>query len=79
MAKAQHTFTYQKVPTLLRKLREEAGLTQRDLAAKLRKPQPWVHKSEDGTRRVDIAEFLEWIVGCDLEPLEAFKELLKLR
>lgn len=29
--------------------------------------------------RVDIAEYLEWVVACDLEPVEAFKELVTLR
>jgi len=79
MAKVQHAYIYQKVPKLLRKMREEAGLTQRDLAVKIRKPQPWVHKSEDGSRRVDVAEFLEWCLGCGVEPVEGFKELVRLR
>jgi transcriptional regulator with XRE-family HTH domain len=79
MAKSQHAFTYKKVPALLRKLREDAGLTQRDLATRLQKPQPWVHKSEDGSRRVDIAEFLEWCVGCGMEPEAGFKMLVGMR
>jgi hypothetical protein len=36
MAKAQHAQRYRQLPGLLRGLREEAGLTQRALAARLR-------------------------------------------
>lgn len=79
MAKSQFAFIYAKVPTLLRQMRESAGLTQRDLAKKIGKSQPWVFKSEAASRRVDIAEFLEWAVGCGVEPLDAFRELTKLR
>lgn len=79
MAKAQHAYIYAKVPKLLREMREAAGLTQRDLAERINKPQPWVHKSEDGSRRVDIAEFLEWCVGCGVNPVDGFSGLVKLR
>jgi len=77
--KSQFAAIYLKVPTLLRKMREDAGITQRDLAKKIGKSQPWVFKSEAASRRVDIAEFLEWAVGCGVEPLVAFKELTKMR
>ena len=60
-------------------MREDARLTQRDLAKKIGKSQPWVFKSEAASRRVDIAEFLEWCVGCGVEPMEAFRQLVKIR
>ena len=63
MAKSQHTQSYRTVPSLLRRMREDAKMTQRDLSARLRRSQPWVHKSEIGERRVDIAEFLDWSWG----------------
>ena len=79
MAKSQHAQSYRAVPGLLRKLREEAGLTQRDLAVRVRRSQPWVHKSEIGERRVDISEFLEWCVGCDADPEAIFRTLVRSR
>lgn len=79
MAKSQHATSYRNVPGMLRAMREQAGLTQRDLAGKVRRSQPWVHKSEIGERRVDISEFLIWCVACDVDPEAAFKRLVKAR
>jgi transcriptional regulator with XRE-family HTH domain len=79
MAKSQHAPSYRDVPGMLRGMRRQARLTQRDLALGLRRSQPWVHKSEIGERRVDISEFLDWCVGCGVDPVAAFKELLRLR
>jgi transcriptional regulator with XRE-family HTH domain len=47
----------------LRRLREArlaAGLTQVDVAAKLRRPQSFVSKCESGERRVDLVELTEF-------------------
>ena len=79
MAKSQHAASYRAVPALLKGMREEAGLTQRELAARVRRSQPWVHKSEIGERRVDISEFLEWCLGCGAEPETMFKRLIRSR
>ena len=60
-------------------MREGAELTQRTLAQRLGKAQSWVYKSESANRRIDIAEFLEWCVGCGVDPVDAFKRLMRLR
>lgn len=75
MAKAQHAQRYQKLPGLLRSLREEAGLTQRDLAQRLKVTHVAVHKSETGERRVDVTEFIDWALACRIEPEEAMRRL----
>ena len=79
MAKAQHAQRYRQLPGFLRKLREEAGLTQRELAGKLRTTHVFVHKSEVGERRVDVAEFMDWCVACGADPEQAFRQLRRLR
>jgi transcriptional regulator with XRE-family HTH domain len=43
---------------LLVETRQKAGLTQHQLARKLRKPQSFVAKYEGGERRVDVIEFM---------------------
>jgi transcriptional regulator with XRE-family HTH domain len=79
MAKAQHAPRYRHLAAMLRKFREEAALTQRDLAAKLHVTHVWVHKSEIGERRVDITEFIDWCAACRVDPGEAFAELRRQR
>ncbi len=41
---------------LLRQVRNEAGLTQTDIAERLGQPQSFVSKYESGERRLDILE-----------------------
>jgi transcriptional regulator with XRE-family HTH domain len=74
--KAQHGRSYQRLPILLRALREEAGLTQRELGKRLKKPQSWVYNCENTNRRVDVAEFVEWARACGAEPKAAFNRFL---
>jgi transcriptional regulator with XRE-family HTH domain len=60
-------------------LREEAGLTQRELAKKLRMHHSLIHNSEIGERRVDVMEFVDWCEACGVNPAEVFQRVLKLR
>lgn len=73
MPKAQHATRYRRLPPLLRQLRADAGLTQRDLALKLGISHVAVHKSENGDRRVDVAEFVDWSIACGFDPHEALR------
>jgi transcriptional regulator with XRE-family HTH domain len=77
--KAQHHRHYRQVPSFLRALREEAGLTQRALGELLKRPQSWVYSCEAGIRRVDVGEFCQWCEACDIDPLSGFKRFLGLR
>ena len=79
MAKKPNPPSKRDVPGLLRQLREEAELTQRDLAGRMKRAQPWIHKSEIGERRVDITEFIDWCAACGVDPGEAFAELRRHR
>jgi len=79
MAKAQHAQRYRLLPGLLREMRNDARLTQRGLAVKLGVTHIFVHKSEIGERRVDVTEFMDWCRACGVDPIEAFKSLLKSR
>jgi transcriptional regulator with XRE-family HTH domain len=79
MAKAQHASRYRLLPVLLREMREEAGLTQRALALRLRVTHIFVHKSEVAERRVDITEFMDWCKACGIDPEQAFRRLRRSR
>ena len=75
--KSQHNRMYRVLPGFLRELREKAGLTQRELGKRLKKPQSWVHNCETANRRLDITEFIQWVKALDLDPKKAFNKLLK--
>ena len=70
---------YQRIPSHLRQIREAAGLTQRDLADRLRKPQSWVARCETAARRVDVAEWIEWCFGCGVDVRDALGDLIQKR
>jgi transcriptional regulator with XRE-family HTH domain len=76
--KSQHSRAYQRVLPLLRRLREKAGLTQRELGRRLKKPQSWVYNCETGNRRMDVAEFVAWARACGASPEQAFAEVARL-
>ncbi|MCC7290430.1 MAG: helix-turn-helix transcriptional regulator [Phycisphaerales bacterium] len=59
----------------LRRMRTDAGLTQRDLAERLRMHNTMVHRSEIGDRRIDPVEFAEWCRACGADPGEKIREL----
>jgi transcriptional regulator with XRE-family HTH domain len=77
MTKAQHSMKYRPIPRFLREMREEAGLSQRDIGGLLGKPQSYVYNCETANRRVDIAEFISWAKACGVKPKTAFSRLLK--
>ena len=78
MTKAQHSMKYRVLPPFLREMRENAGLTQRDMGKILNKPQSYVYNCETANRRVDITEFIVWSEACGVNPKTAFSRLLKL-
>ncbi len=57
-------------------MREKAGLTQRELGARLERPQSWIHNCETGNRRVDLAEFVAWCEACQIRPQSGLAQFL---
>ena len=73
--KPNQSVLYRPVPEFLQAMRSSAGLTQRQLAAKIKKPQWFVARAETGSRRIDVAEFIEFCLGCGVEPAKTLTEL----
>lgn len=71
-----HSAEYREFLRRLRRARYDAGLTQVDVARRLRKPQSYVSKSEAGERRVDVIELLEFLHVYSVNPA-AFIRALK--
>ena len=64
---------------LMVKARKAAGLTQDDLARRLKKPQSFVAKYEGGERRIDVVEFLGITRAIGADPVRILRALQKLR
>ena len=75
MQKSVHTKEYKALRSELRALRDAAGLSQRDLAAKLDVPHSWVAKVEAGERRIDVVEFGWLVAACGEEPSVVYARL----
>ena len=79
--KTIHDHRYIEAVALLRKAREGAGLTQREVARLLGRPQSYVSKVETCERRVDYVELLQLCraigVGLDAVTPADFRDLLE--
>lgn len=62
---------------LLVSAREEAQLTQRDLANSLKRPHSFVGRIEAGERRVDVIEFIEIARVLGADPHRLLDRLMK--
>lgn len=58
---------YEVLQGMLRKIREDAGLTQYELADALGVPQSVISKIESGERRVDVVELRAICRVCGVE------------
>ncbi len=69
MSKGIFTSRQKKLLTLLRQVRLEAGLSQKELAERLNRSQSFVSKFEQGELRLDILELYEFCksVGISLQ------------
>lgn len=56
MGKSLSSIEGEKLAALLRSVRSEAGLTQAEVAERLKLPQSFVSKYESGERRLDLVE-----------------------
>ncbi|OLE51295.1 MAG: transcriptional regulator [Acidobacteria bacterium 13_1_20CM_3_53_8] len=76
MKKALYEQSYAAFTDLLKEERKKAGLTQAQLAKKLRRPQSYVSKYERGDRRLDVIEFLEIARVIGVDPTVFLKNLI---
>lgn len=60
---------YRRFRDLLVLARQQAGLTQADLAERLKRPQSFVSKYERGERRLDVVEFGEVAKALGTDPV----------
>jgi ribosome-binding protein aMBF1 (putative translation factor) len=74
--KALRSREHRRLCTALAEARAQVGLTQRELAARLRRPHSYVAKIEGGERRIDVIEFIELARALRMDPLKLFALVL---
>ncbi len=75
MEKTQHSNAYRKLTKALREAREAAGLTQGEVAKKLKVYASFVSKVESGERRIDVVELTRF---CQIYNVELVAFLRKV-
>lgn len=71
MEKSIYSGEYTLFLQMLRTTREESGITQQEIAAKLGATQSFISKCERGERRLDIVELRAWCSALGV-PLNEF-------
>ena len=75
MRKTLYTKKYKFLCEQLRAARKEAGMTQQQVADRLKKHQSFVAKYEAGERRLDVVEFLEVVRWLEADPHEMIRNI----
>ena len=57
--------------------RKEAGLTQRELAQKMKRPQSFIAATETGELRLDVVEFFELATALGVDPVTLFERVAR--
>lgn len=76
MANSLHDPRYHQLVELLVAARKDAGLTQRDLAARLKRPPSYIGKLESAQRRLDVVELLDVLEALGIKPSKFVAELI---
>lgn len=68
---------YKVAGAVLAEVRKAAGVTQQDLAKRLKKPQSFVSSYEAGQRRIDVLELLRIAGTLGADPREIFSKVVE--
>jgi len=77
LRKSLHSSGQLALCELLVAARKKAGLTQQQLANRLRTPQSFVAKYEGGERRLDVLELLQILEAIGADPMRFMKALIR--
>jgi transcriptional regulator with XRE-family HTH domain len=77
--KALRSPTARAVAAVLAAARERAGLTQRELAARVGRPHSVIGMIETEQRQVNIPEFIALSEAIGMDPVELFRSVLRAR
>ena len=74
--KGTYSARYRRLLLQLAETRQDAGLTQAQVAKAMGKPQSFVSKVESGERRLDVIELFDFLRVLKREPIEFVRMLL---
>ena len=72
-----HTKPYQAFVAVMVLARQEADMSQHELARRIGKPQSFVSKYERRERRLDVAEFIKVARALGLDPAKLIRRIDK--
>jgi transcriptional regulator with XRE-family HTH domain len=76
--KSRYSKEYRELLELLERLRSDAGITQVELAKRMRTSQSMLSKLERGVVRMDISDLLDYLSGIGADPIQFMKDFLEL-
>jgi len=76
MQKSLKSAEYTRLIVLLVAARKAADMTQQALAGKLKRPQSFVAKYENGERRIDLVEFVTIAKALDADPIKLLRDFM---
>lgn len=77
MSRSIHSPDHRRLCAILIAARKAAGLTQGEVARRIKRPQSFVAKYEGGERRIDVIEFMAVARALEREPRDMFAELVR--
>ena len=77
MSESLHTAEYKIFLRVLKSARKKSGITQVQLADKLKQTQSYISKFERGELRLDIIQIRNVLIAMGIEPLHFFEEFEK--
>jgi transcriptional regulator with XRE-family HTH domain len=77
MPKTIFTGANQVIVEVLRRTREQKGLTQEELASRLERDQSHVSLIEGSQRRLDLVEFIRIAQALGRDPVDLFREIFR--
>lgn len=75
IGKSLHSPEHVAFCDLMIKARKKAGLTQHEVAKRLKRPQSFIAKYEGGERRIDVVEFLAITRAIGADPVMILRAL----
>ena len=77
--KALRSATARAVASVIAKARRGRGVSQRELAALLKRPHSLIGMIESDQRQVNVAEFIAIAEALHADPAELFRQVLRER